>query len=258
MRLMDVDAFLKRIGYAGAIAPSEDTLKGLHRAFVTAVPFENLDIHLGRRIVLDEAAFFDKIVAQKRGGFCYELNGLFAAVLRELGFDVTLLSARVFDGNGDMGREFVHLTLLVTLDKRWIADVGFGDWAAEPLWLDTEAVQPVDRASFRVMRDGQRYGVEKKDESDGGWKRRYSFELTPRRLSEFSEICADLQTAEDSFFRRHRMCTRCTPQGRLTLTEDKLIVTADGARREIAIEGEGAYRQALLDHFGIVLGEAQV
>jgi N-hydroxyarylamine O-acetyltransferase len=253
MGMMDLDAFLTRIGYTGSRGPTQDTLRRLHRAFVMAVPFENLDIHLGRRIVLDEEAFFRKIVGEGRGGFCYELNGLFAAVLRELGFDVTLFSARVFDGNGEMGREFVHLMLLVTLEKRWIADVGFGDWTAEPLWLDTEDVQAIDRQSFRVTRNGERYVVEKKDESEGCWKQRYSFALTPRRLSEFSAMCEDLQTAEDSFFRRRRMCTRCTPEGRVTLTEEKLIITADGVRREIELQDEGAYRRALGEQFRIVL-----
>lgn len=269
--LMDLGAFLRRIGYEGATAPDERTLRGLHRAFVTAVPFENLDIHLGRRIVLDEGAFFEKIVNRGRGGFCYELNGLFAAALREVGFDVTLLSARVFDGNGEMGREFVHLMLLVRLNdprpsaprrRPWIVDVGFGDWAAEPLRLDPDVEQVVDGVSFRIRRDapdGERYIAEKRDEDDGCWKQRYSFALIPRKLPEFAEMCDDLQTAQESVFRRRRMCTRRTPQGRVTLTEQKLIITSDGLKREVELAGagEGAYGRALWEHFGIALpGEA--
>lgn len=91
---MNVSAYPQRLNYAGPLEPTAGTLRSLHRAHLLAVPFENLDIHLGRPIVLDEAAFFHKIVERQRGGFCYELNGLFAALLRQLGFDVTLLSAR--------------------------------------------------------------------------------------------------------------------------------------------------------------------
>jgi len=89
---MDVGAYLNRIGFDGAPRQRADTLRALHAAHLETVPFENLDIHLGRPIVLDEAAFFDKIVRRGRGGFCFELNGLFAALLRALGFDVTMLS----------------------------------------------------------------------------------------------------------------------------------------------------------------------
>ena len=86
----------------------------MHRAHLLAVPFENLDIHLGRPISLDQDALFGKIVTRRRGGFCYELNGLFALLLRELGFEVTLLSAGVARADGGFGPEFDHLTLLVS------------------------------------------------------------------------------------------------------------------------------------------------
>jgi len=125
---VDVAAYLHRIHYRGPLAPTAETLRALHLAHHLAVPFENLDIHLGQPIILDEARFYDKIVRRRRGGFCYELNGLFAALLRELGFDVTTLSARVIDTQpGMIGPEFDHLVLLVQLEERWLADVGFGD-----------------------------------------------------------------------------------------------------------------------------------
>jgi len=91
------------------------------------VPFENLDIHLKRPIVLEDNALFDKIVTRKRGGFCYELNGLFAALLRALGFDVVMLSAGVANPEREFGPDFDHMALLVTLEQSWLADVGFGD-----------------------------------------------------------------------------------------------------------------------------------
>src|SRR5215213_9188134 len=111
---MDVQAYLRRINYRGEFAPTAAALRELHRAHLLAVPFENLDIHLGRPIVLEQQALFDKIVTRWRGGFCYELNGLFALLLRDLGFNVTLLAAGVARADGSFGPEFDHLTLLVT------------------------------------------------------------------------------------------------------------------------------------------------
>src|SRR5215212_1339106 len=110
---MDLQAYLQRINYRGGRAPTAATLRDLHRAHLLAVPFENLDIHLGRPILLGQDALFDKIVRRRRGGFCYELNGLFAGLLRELGFEVTLLAAGVARADGGFGPEFDHLTLLV-------------------------------------------------------------------------------------------------------------------------------------------------
>src|SRR4051794_41870306 len=112
---MELQAYFDRIHYQGERAPTAAMLRELHRAHLLAVPFENLDIHLGRRIVLDEDALFDKIVRRRRGGFCYELNGLFALLLRQLGFDVTLLAAGVVRADGGFGPKFDHLTLLVRI-----------------------------------------------------------------------------------------------------------------------------------------------
>jgi len=141
---MNVSAYLQRLNYTGPLIPTAITLRALMQAQLLAVPFENLDIHLGQPIVPDESAFFQKIVERQRGGFCYELNGLFAALLPKLGFEVTLFSARVAGENGRFGPEFDHLTLLVQLEERWLADVGFGECFREPLRLDEpgEQVQP--------------------------------------------------------------------------------------------------------------------
>src|SRR5215210_4041066 len=99
-RIVDTKAYLRRIGYSGPLDPCAETLRGLHRAHMLSVPFENLDIHLERVIVLDEDKLLSKVVGQRRGGFCYELNGAFAALLRALGFDVTMLAAGVAGEGG--------------------------------------------------------------------------------------------------------------------------------------------------------------
>ena len=125
---MNIDAYLKRINYDGSTDPTLETLRGLHRAHLLTVPFENLDIHAGRRIDVDRERIYAKIVGEeKRGGFCYELNGLFSWLLEALGYDVTLLSARVRHMDGTYGAEFDHLTVRIDLDEAWLADVGFGE-----------------------------------------------------------------------------------------------------------------------------------
>lgn len=197
--MTDVSGYLERIGYAGAIDHTAATLRAIHHAHLMAVPFENLDIGLGRKIVIDEAAFLRKVVQERRGGFCYELNGAFAALLRALGFRVTLLSARVARDDGGEGPEFDHLTLRVDLEQPWLVDVGFGESFLEPLRIEigTEQADPAGR--FRLLRTGQRIQLERW-ESAGRWKGQYSFGLQPRRLQEFAAMCHYHQTSPESSF----------------------------------------------------------
>ncbi|MEO6393687.1 MAG: arylamine N-acetyltransferase, partial [Pyrinomonadaceae bacterium] len=122
-----LDRYLTRIGYAGSTEVSPQTLRDLQLAHLYSVPFENLDISAGRYIRLDLDRLFEKIVNERRGGFCYELNGLFSAMLRSLGFSVDRLAAGVANKSGGFGPKFDHLTLLVHLPEPYLADVGFGD-----------------------------------------------------------------------------------------------------------------------------------
>src|SRR5689334_10616650 len=167
---MDVHAYLDRIGYRGAIEPTFETLAALQRAHLLAAPFENLDIGLGRPIVLDHGLLFDKIVTRRRGGFCYELNGLFAELLRALGFHVTRLAAGVARADGEFGPEFDHLTLLVREPNQsgtqWLVDVGFGDSFRAPLRLADGLEQPQDGRAYRLDRDGERWTLWERAEED--------------------------------------------------------------------------------------------
>src|ERR1044071_5516542 len=150
-----IDTYLARIGYNGPRTPSPEVLKSLHEHHLLTVPFENLDIHLGREIVPDEQRILDKIVRQRRGGFCYELNGAFAALLRALGFDVELLSARVPRADGTTSPEFDHMTLLVHAGgERWLPHVGFGECFLHPKRIDFRGGQTDPLGIFRIaLRD---------------------------------------------------------------------------------------------------------
>lgn len=247
---LNIPAYLERIAYTGSMSPNTQVLRELHRAHMLAVPFENLDIGLGRKIICDEDAILRKILEQRRGGFCYELNGAFAALLRELGFKVTLLSARVARQDGSSGPEFDHLALRVDLEEPWLADVGFGDSFLEPLRLNADVEQPQDRRKFRLVEEGDSLQMEMADPAE--WRRQYSFTLVPRRLVEFDAMCHYHQTSPKSSFTQKRICSRATPDGRITVADGKLIVNKDGQKEESALDSDQEWREALKKYFGIV------
>ena len=252
---MDVHAYLRRIDYHGSLEPTATTLAALQGAHLWNVPFENLDVHLGRPIVLALPALYEKIVEHRRGGFCYELNGLFAWLLRELGFDVSLLSGRVFE-QGQEGPEFDHLTLAVQAGGEWLTDVGFGDSFLRPLRLDGDDEVAQDSGTFRLRQAGAERMLERSRPAGAPWEPQYVFSLTPRALSDFSAMCRHHQTSPLSTFTRRTICSRATPRGRVTLANERLIVTVDGERSERPIESAREYRGVLRGEFGVELEES--
>ncbi|WP_141621026.1 arylamine N-acetyltransferase [Myxococcus sp. AB036A] len=247
--MFDVARYLERIGVG-----AEQSLTRLHRAHLEAVPFENLDIHLKRPIRLDTDALFEKVVVQRRGGFCYELNGLFARLLTALGHRVTLLSAGVAtapDGSA-YGPDFDHLALQVEDEQgRWLADVGFGECFTEPLRLDTHDVQVRSGRAYRLSPEGEDLILW--SEKPSGWEAEYRLSLVPRQLADFEGMCRYHQTSPDSIFTQRRLCTRATPEGRITAKEGTLVLTRSGVRTEQPLPDEDALRRALVEHFGVIL-----
>jgi N-hydroxyarylamine O-acetyltransferase len=248
---MDIRRYLERIQFEGVLKPTAEVLRDLQYANLLRVPFENLDIHLGRPIRLEEEHLFGKIVTQRRGGFCYELNGLFAWVLRELGFDVHLLSAEVFE-DGGFSPEFDHLVLGVRLEEDWLVDVGFGDSFVRPLNLSERGEQAQDGSVYRIAQSSN-YRILSRQDDDGRWEPYYRFTLEPRRLQAYKERCRYHQTSPESHFTQKRVCTRLTEAGRLTLRDKRLIETRNGQRQETPIPNEQVYLAALETHFGIRL-----
>jgi N-hydroxyarylamine O-acetyltransferase len=247
---VDVGAYLGRIGARTPVRPTWADLARLQLAHLVSVPFENLDIPAGRGISLDEDALFDKIVRRRRGGFCYELNGLFARLLETLGFRVTLLAARVFDPDGGVGPEFDHLLLRVDCEGAWLVDVGFGESVRQPLPLQAGA-RRTDRgiAAYRLARHDGTWELLARSGPAEEWSARYRFDLTPRRIADFEAACVWQQT-ESPFFSRRRICTIAIPNGRLTLVDDRLIVTTGDERTERQIT-EAEVPALLREHFGI-------
>ncbi len=253
IRKMSVKPYLERIGYRGPLRPSVKTLRRLHRKHLLSIPFENLDIHLGRPIILSEAAFYEKFVKHHRGGFCYELNGSFAALLTGMGFRVSMLSARVAGKDGGFSPDFDHMTLLVRLKERWLADVGFGDSFTEPKRLDGTGPQADDSRPYRVTRKSRVRLLSRWDEKKNRWEPHYAFTLRPRKLEDFVHRCRYHQTSPNSHFRKGRLITRLTPTGRVTLTDTKFIVTRGRKRVERLVRSQKEFDRLLRKQFGIDL-----
>jgi len=253
---MNIKQYLERIQYSGSFSPDVQTLYGLQRAHLLHVPFENLDIGLKRPIQLDEDALWDKIILRGRGGFCYELNGLFARLLQEIGFVVTYLNARVYNRKGELGIDFDHLALLVQLPdqaERWLADVGFGDSFNEPLCLEGPEIQEQGLRAYRVERLPDGFVIWQRN-YDGSWERQYFFDLQPHRFpEEYLSACHYHQTSPQSSFTRGSIISRTTPDGRVSLEDGWLILTRNGLRKERAVTNRDQYHLLLQQYFRITL-----
>src|SRR5437660_6611391 len=250
---MDTKAYLERIRYRGRIRHRPDVLSELRLFHLLSIAFENLDIHLGRQIILSKKAFYDKIIKQHRGGFCYELNGLFATLLDELGFKVSMLSARVAQKGGGFSPNFDHMTLLVQLEHPWLVDVGFGDSFTEPKRLDMSGPQADREKQYRFTRRDGWTLLSRRPKGNSVWEPQYLFSLRPRKLEEFIPRCRWQQTSPRSHFKKGRICTRLTSNGRLSLTDTKFVVTRGGRRSECPVKDIEEFAMLLRRHFGIDL-----
>jgi N-hydroxyarylamine O-acetyltransferase len=250
---VNVNAYLERINYHGPLELTAETLRGLQVAHLLTVPFENLSIHTGQPIVLKDEALFKKIVERRRGGFCYECNGLFAALLRAIGFDVSVLSAEVASAEGDFSPPFDHMALMVRLEHRWLVDVGFGESFLEPLVLDERGDQRQGNHAYRIVPDDSYLNLLSND--GAAWKPEYRFTLQPYTYRDFNPMCRYHQTSPDSHFTQRRICSRAIENGgRITVSEMRLISTSsDGARQERALQGDEEYRTVLREEFGITM-----
>jgi N-hydroxyarylamine O-acetyltransferase len=250
---VDIQSYLDRIGYRGPLAPTAETLRALQVAHLQTVPFENLSIHARQPIVLDDESLFDKVVVRRRGGFCYELNGLFAALLRTLGFEVTMLSAAVARADGTFGPDFDHMALQVNLDERWLADVGFGDSFRDPLRLDERGEQPEGTRAFRIDEDGDHLLLLRRDGPEEPWQPQYRFTLQPYEFPDYAGMCHFHQTSPESHFTRQTLCSLATPEGRVTLSGMKLITTRGSERQERVLASEEERAALLREMFGVTV-----
>ncbi len=251
--LLDISAYLDRIHFDGLPRPTEQALFDLQRAHLRAISYENLDIHLGRALTLDVSHIFDKIVTQHRGGWCYEMNGLFAWALSELGFPVTLLSSAVNRAQLGDKAQSNHLILLVQLEQPYLVDVGFGNGFLSPL--------PLKAGHYR--QGFLTYGL---SQNDAHWfftnhqygGSGYDFTLQPQAIHDFADKCRELQTDPDFGFVRVVVCHRFTPSGMITLRGAVLrTVTATGVREQ-TIQDEATYKRVIRERFDLRLSDEEL
>lgn len=249
---MDKKVYLHHLGIEKTdIAPNFETLKVLQKNHLLQIPFENLDIHWQCPIVLDTEKFYKKIIEQKRGGFCYELNSLFNELLKQIGYQTKIISARVCGRDGNFGAEYDHLAILAKIgDEEFLVDVGFGDFAVEPLKFALSVEQSDDNGTFLIRKfDNEYYEVVKKDGES--WQSEYIFKDISRKLSEFTEMCNFHQTSPDSHFTRGKLCSIMLENGRKTLTDKKFIETKNGVKSEIEVNSGEEFYQILESEYGI-------
>lgn len=243
-------AYLKRLSFHKNIALNRETLFSLQKAHLLSIPFENLDIHYGKEITLDLDAIFEKLISNHRGGFCYELNGLFYELLKELGFEVKLISGRVHTKNGEFGQEYDHLAIIATIDQRqYLVDVGFGKFSLAPLEIKKQLLldDHFGQFLFQEMEDGY---LSINMVNDGVLSPLYVFKTIKRDFSEFREMCRYHQTSIYSHFTKNRMISILRKDGRITLTDQQLKITTEG-KEEILIFEPQEFEMKLQQYFNI-------
>ena len=247
---LDLAAYFDRIEYRGATSPTLETLKALHLAHATHIPFENLDVLLGRPIRLDLPSVFAKLVTNKRGGYCFEQNRLFASVLESLGFSVTCLSARVQMGSAE-ARPRTHMLLSVLIDQQpWLCDVGFGhEGLLHPILLQPghEAEQfawkyrIVERESVHILQSLH----------PDGWFDLYRFTLEPHFPIDYEVANHYTSTYPESPFRLNVITARPGPERRLVLWNGVLTEQTATGKTETKITGDEELLEVLRARFGL-------
>ena len=249
-----IQTYLSRLQYPGPIKPNWKHLAALQWQHLHQIPFENLDIHLGREILLDLDRIYQKVVPTYRGGFCFEVNSLFHWLLQSLGFNAYLISCAVYmEVHDAFGADGGHAAVMVLIDgQKWLVDVGFGDGIQKPVILGG---QEADFHSYRYYQvfalPGGNYQL-MKSEDQKKWIPMYRFLDMPVNMPHFQTMCRFHQTSASSPFTQRRLCTKLTKEGRITLAGDRLIITGADQRSEVVITN-AQYDEYLQQYFDIVL-----
>ena len=252
---IDIDAYLDRSGYEGSRHPSLETLAALHLAHPGAIPFENLDPLLRRPVRLDAASLEQKLVRDRRGGYCYEHNQLFGDVLKGMGYQVSGLAARVmWNAPDEEVRPRSHMLLRVVIDDTaYIADVGFGGLTlTAPLRLDVNTDQTTPHEPFRILRTGREFVLQARVR--GTWRALYRFTDEAQFPVDYEVANWYTSTHPRSHFLTSLIAARVLPDRRLALLNTEWTTyLADGTTERRAIASVPDAKAVLQDVFGITL-----
>jgi N-hydroxyarylamine O-acetyltransferase len=250
----DLVAYCTRIGYEGPITQDLETLIGLSEAHARTIPYEDLEIHLGRSMPLEIAKLQRLMVAGGRGGYCFQMNLLFASALEAVGFNVSLLQGRVWLTSSGAVPPPAHLVLRIVIDgEPWLVDVGFGGGGMRrPIRMKARAESFQGGREFR-LREDTRYGLMLERLDDGGWASQYSFDQRLCNPADFIHSNYFLSTSTESFFVQNRVCAIATELGETTLFNRTVRVRKGDEISDTKLEDAAQYTEALRAHFGIQL-----
>ncbi|MFT6866959.1 MAG: N-hydroxyarylamine O-acetyltransferase [Cyclobacteriaceae bacterium] len=250
VKSINVSPYLERLGLSIGLHDIA-FLKKIHKAHLLHIPFENLDIHYGKKIILDINQIYKKIILEKRGGFCYELNGLIYHLLSNLGYECSLISARVKRNEG-WGAAFDHMLVMVELNnEKWLVDVGYGSLFVEPKKLVLNTPQLDYNNYYKFETDVDENWILKKSRDNSVYSTIYRFDLQAHELIEFLPMCNYHQESDKSTFTQNKLITQLFSNGRITLTDRKLKIELDGILNEKPIMNEDEFLSKLEHHFGI-------
>ncbi len=250
--MMNITHYLARIGIHKKPAISKQVLFDLQEAHLRNIPFENLDIHYYKKIILDVDTFYHKIVMNKRGGFCYELNGLFYQLLKHIGFNVKMVSGRVYLDKVSYGNEFDHLAIVATIENQnYLVDVGFGKFSLKPLEIQMEDEIADTFGNFKFEGYDSDY-IRINEVQNDDLIPQYMFKMQERDLLEFEGMCNYHQQNSSSHFTQKKMISIPTKDGRITLTNKQLKITGGGTEKKISFD-EGQFELYLQKYFKIKL-----
>ncbi len=247
---MDSIKYLKRFEAFPAKETYLQDLAMLQSLHMQHIPFENLDVIRNVPIYLNLESIYDKVVNHHRGGYCYELNGLFCWLLQELGFKTHLIAATVMKPDGSYAKPDTHAAIIVELDTLYLVDAGFGDSTISPIPLGGER-HTDNSGTYRIDEiDEETYELTR--ENDGSEKVLYRFTLEEKKLEDFHEGCIFNQVSEDSPFTHDDVVTKATPDGRITISANTLTRTIDGKKEKQELT-PAEKTKLLEEEFGIIL-----
>lgn len=247
---MIIEKYINRLSLNNSrLKPSKKNLEYLSKAHLQCIPFENLDIHLKKPILLNQEYLSYKLLNQRRGGYCFELNGLFQIFLQQLGYEARLISAQVFNNTQGYSPEFDHAAILVTIDNEtFLVDVGFGDFTQVPLNINRANNQSDGHKEFNFQQTIDDFVVCEVNSQQA--KPLYRFQKISRNLADFEIRNQFHQYSLDSHFHKKKLITRVTDTGRVTLTDNQLIIYKNGKKSEETIR-PSEFKYYLFQYFKI-------
>ncbi|WP_303860644.1 arylamine N-acetyltransferase [Alkalibaculum bacchi] len=250
----NIEGYLERINYKGSLDVSKETLYNIHMAHALSIPFENLDVYFKKPVYLDRESLYKKIVANKRGGYCFEMNGLLSIILKGLGFKVSNLLARITIDNGITYKAKTHQVLCVEIgDEKYLLDVGYGNnGLVAPILIEPGKEQEQFYDTFRII-EVEKYGYVLQRKVEDEFVYIYAFDLEECSPADFLMSHHFTSTFSESLFVNKKVCTMPTKEGRITLTDDHFKVEKDNKTSILEIEDDDHYNELLKEHFKLDL-----